>query len=487
MSSDSTVDRQEKYQLFVDGEHVDAENNGTFDVNDPATTDVIAEVARGREADIEYAVDAANAALDDWRRTNPKARSETLRDIAVALRANVETLAQLTTLENGKPISEARGEAEGCADAFDFYAGIADKVHGEQIPRGREYVDFTYREPLGVTAHIAPWNFPLSIFARSVAVALATGNTAVVKPAEQTPLGALTIAKIAHEAGLPDGALNVVTGFGAEAGAPLAGHPNIDCVTFTGSVETGRKVAELAAQQITPANLELGGKGPNVVFPDADMDLALDNAVAGLFTMVSGQCCSAGSRLLVHEDIYDEFLDNLADRLDALEVGPGSEDPDMGPMIDEGQYEKVKSYLDVGRKEVGEPFYGGEVLDREGYFIGPTVFAGASNDSRLAQEEIFGPILPAISFSDEQEAIEKANDTEFGLTAGIFTADLNRAHRFARDVEAGGVYINEWFAEGIETPFGGFKKSGIGREKSTEAVKHYTQSKNVCANIGIGE
>lgn len=477
---------RERYQIFVDGKRVDAEDGGTFAVVDPATTEPITEVSRGRTADIERAVEAAATALDEWRRTDPKERSAILRDVAAALRDNVATLATVTTRENGKPISEAYGEAEGCADAFEFYAGIADKVHGEQIPRGHEYVDFTYREPLGVTAHIVPWNFPLSIFARSVAVALATGNSAVVKPAEQTPLGALTIAEIAHEAGLPDGTLNVVPGFGAEAGAPLAGHRNVDSVTFTGSVETGRTVAGLAAKQITPVNLELGGKGPNVVFPDADMDVALDNTVASLFTMVSGQCCSAGSRLLVHEDVYDEFLDSLADRLDALDIGPGRDDPDMGPMIDEGQYEKVQSYLDIGREEVGEPFYGGEVLDMEGYFVGPTVFASVKNDSRLAQEEIFGPILPAIPFADEREAIELANDSEYGLTAGIFTSDLNRAHRFARDVVAGGIYINEWFAEGIETPFGGFKQSGIGREKSAEAVKHYTQTKNVCANIEIG-
>lgn len=483
MASLTASDLRDEYRLVIDGEQKGAVSGETFTTVDPSTGEAIAQIARGENQDIDQAVAAAKTAQLLWSSKDPRERGSILTDIADELAKQQDSLAELTTLENGKPLSESFGEAGGCAEAFRYYAGIADKVHGEQIPRGDNYVDFTYREPHGTTAHIIPWNFPLNIFARSVAVALATGNTAVVKPAEQTSIGAIRIAEIAHEAGLPDGVLNVVTGLGEEAGAPLTGHDDINHVTFTGSVETGKTVANLAADQITPVSLELGGKSPNVVFPDADIDVALDNAVSALFTMVSGQCCSAGDRLIIHEDVYNEFLDRLADRLDDVNIGPGLEDPDMGPMVDESQYEKVTKYIDIGKQEVGEPFYGGNELDQDGYFIQPTIFKDVDNESRIAQEEIFGPVLVAMPFANEAEAVELANNSNYGLTAGIFTNDFNRAHRFARDVNAGGVYINEWFAEGIETPFGGYKDSGIGRERGVEAVEHYTQTKNICANL----
>ncbi|WP_255152338.1 aldehyde dehydrogenase family protein [Halorarius halobius] len=470
------------YDLFIDGETVPAESGERFETVDPATERPIATVARGDAPDVDSAVAAADAALDDWRSMAPQERGRRLNALAEAIRDQSDLLAHLETADNGKPISHAEADVETCARYFEYYAGVADKVHGDSIPLTDEYVDYTVREPLGVTAQIIPWNLPTNIFGRSVAPALATGNVAVVKPAEQTPLTAVEIARIASEVGIPDGVLNVVPGFGGEAGARLSAHPDVDGVSFTGSVPTGIEVGKTAVENVTNVHLELGGKSPNVVYPDADIESAVESTMTGIFAN-AGQVCSAGSRLLLHEAISDEFLDELATQVEAMSVGPGEGDADMGPLVSEEQFEKVTNYLDVGRAEAGEPFIGGDVLDRDGYFVEPTVFTGVDNDMRIAREEIFGPVLSVIEFSDEQEAIEIANDTDYGLVAGIHTQNMGRAHRFARDVQAGQVYINEWFAGGEETPFGGYKQSGFGREKGLAAVDAYTQVKNVCANI----
>jgi aldehyde dehydrogenase (NAD+) len=472
----------ETYDILVDGEWVPAESGERFSVSDPNTGDDLAQVARGQEADIERALDAARAAVDGWRRMAVDERSQLLYTIAETVREIEDTLATLEARDTGKPLSTGRSHARTCARYFEYYAGIADKIRGDSIPLSDEYVDFTLREPLGITAQVIPWNGPVSVFGRSVAPALASGNVCVVKPAEQAPLSPLAAARVIDEH-LPDGVLNVVPGFGTEAGAPLVEHGAVDGIGFTGSVPTGKAIAKAAAENLTPHYLELGGKSPNVVFPDADLENAVENAVKG-FTAVSGQVCSAGSRLLVHEDIHDELLDRLVERVETLTVDAGIEDPDLGPLVSEEQFEKVKRYVGVGRTEVGEPATGGSPLDRSGYFYEPTVFDGVDNESRIAQEEIFGPVLSVVTFGDEQEAIELANNVTYGLVAGIFTQDIDRALRFAKEVKAGQIYINEWFAGGIETPFGGYKDSGYGREKGLEALEEYTQVKNVCANIG---
>ncbi|WP_265110710.1 aldehyde dehydrogenase family protein [Halosolutus halophilus] len=470
------------YDLVIDGDPVQAAAEERFDTVNPATESVIASVSRAREEDVDSAVAAARDALPDWRSMPPQERGRLLAALAEKIRAQQESLALLETRDNGKPLSHARADVETCARYFEYYAGVADKVHGDSIPLTDEYVDYTVREPLGVTAQIIPWNLPTNIFGRSVAPALATGNVAVVKPAEQTPLTAVEIGRLASEVGIPDGVLNVVPGFGTEAGAALSGHPDVDGVSFTGSVPTGIEVGKTAVENVTNVHLELGGKSPNVVYPDADLDTAVDSTITGIFAN-AGQVCSAGSRLLVHEDVKDTFLDELVDRIEEMSIDSGELDPDMGPLVSEEHFEKVTRYLEVGRTEAGDPLVGGEALDRDGYFVEPTVFDGVDNDMRIAQEEIFGPVLSVIEFATEEEAIEIANDVDYGLVAGIHTSDIGRAHRFARDVDAGQVYINEWFAGGEETPFGGYKQSGFGREKGLAAVDAYTQVKNVCANI----
>lgn len=335
---------------------------------------------------------------------------------------------------------------------------------------------------MGVTAHITPWNFPTSIIGRSIAPALAFGNTVVHKPAEQTPISALEIARLAVDAGLPLGVFNVVPGFGPDAGAALAGHSDIDSLTFTGSVETGREVARLAVDNVAAPHLELGGKCPHVIFPDADFDDAVPSILRGIFSANFGQSCTAGSRLLVHDVIHEELVDWVSAAAEKLTLGPAMADSDMGPLISADQYDRVLNYIDTGTEEVGEPLIGG-TPDRRGYFVKPTIFDDVNNDTRIAQEEIFGPVLTVIEFSDEDEAIEIANDTDYGLAAGIFTNDVGRALRFARDVRAGSIFVNEYYAFGTPTPHGGFKQSGIGREKGLEAIHTYTQTKNVGINI----
>ncbi|THE65614.1 aldehyde dehydrogenase family protein [Salinadaptatus halalkaliphilus] len=475
----------DEYDLFIDGETAPAASGERLVVEDSATEEPVATVSAGSDPDIDRAVDAARDAQRDWHETSPVERGRILGRAGERIEANKDALAQLLTRENGKPISQSRTELEVAARYFEYYAGATDKFQGETIPLGAEHVDYTVHEPLGVTGHIVPWNFPTSLFARTVAPALAVGNAAVVKPAEQTPLTAVVLGELLDEAGVPDGAINVVPGDGTTAGAALTEHDDVDGIAFTGSVPTGAEVAATAARQLKPVHIEAGGKNPNVVFPDADLEQALEQTVISIFSRNAGQVCSAGDRLIVHQDIHDEFVDRLVERVRTLTVGPGLDDPDVGALVSETQYKTVKDYIEIGTSEVGEPIVGGVPDDTEtGYFVEPTIFDGASNDHRISQEEIFGPVLSVIPFSDEAEAIDIANDTEYGLTAGIFTEDLRRAHRFARDVVAGQVYVNEWFAGGVETPFGGTRQSGFGREKGLEGLEQFAETKNVCVNIG---
>ncbi|WP_144906116.1 aldehyde dehydrogenase family protein [Halobellus captivus] len=475
---------REEYGFFIDGKPDTPVDRERFETVDPSTEQPLVEISAGTEADVDRAVSSARQALDEWRATSATERGQVLFQIADAIRDHSEMLAVIEALESGKPYTQAVFSIKSCIDYFEYFAGLADKVQGDTIPMGWEYVDFTIREPMGVTAHITPWNFPTSIIGRSIAPALAFGNTVVHKPAEETSISALEVARLAVDAGLPPGVFNVVPGRGTEAGAALAGHRDIDSLTFTGSVETGREVARLAVDNVAAPHLELGGKSPHVIFPDADFDAAVPSILRGIFSANSGQSCTAGSRLLVHQDIHDELVDRVVAAASELTLGPPMDDPDMGPLVSAAQYERVTDYIEIGREEVGEPIIGG-APDRTGYYVEPTIFDGVSNDSRIAREEIFGPVLTVIEFSDESEALEIANDTDYGLAAGIFTSDVGRALRFARNIQAGSVFVNEYYAFGTQTPHGGFKQSGIGREKGLEAIRTYTQTKNVGINIEV--
>jgi len=439
--------------LYVGGEWSPAGDGGRLETTDPATGEPITEVAAATADDVDRAVGAAREAFPAWRDTDPDERGRIVHRIGELVREHREELAAIESLDQGKPLSQARSDMDGAARYFEYYSGAADKLEGTSVPVGPDQIDFTVREPYGVSAQITPWNFPGNLFARGVAPALVAGNTAVVKPAEQTPLSSLKLAELCAEAGVPDGVVNVVNGF---------------------------------AETVTPVTLELGGKNPALVFPDADLDEAATWIDRAIFTN-AGQVCSAADRAIVHESVYDEMVERLVARAEDYELGSGAEDLDMGPLASAEQYEKVTSYIETGVEEGATLAAGGNALDREGYFVEPTVFTDVDNDMRIAQEEIFGPVLTVIPFETEEEAFEIANDVDYGLTSGIFTNDVRRAHRFARDVQAGNVYVNKWFGDTNQTPFGGYKHSGIGREKGLEALDSYLQTKNVAINLAEGE
>ncbi len=470
---------------FINGEWVDAASGQTFLTYDPATEQPLAEAAHGGVADVEQAVSAARRALSGaWGQMLPKERGRFLYAVSQEILAQREELALLETLDSGKPLTLARREVEGTARYFEYYAGAADKIHGEQIPLGRERLDFTLREPMGVTAHIVPWNKPLNILARSLAPALAAGNTAVVKPSEQTPLTALKLAQIFARLDCPPGVLNVVNGFGEEAGAALAGHTAIDHLTFTGSVPTGREVMKAAAEHIKPVLLELGGKSPLIIFADADLETAVAEAMRGI-TINCGQMCSAGSRLLVEASIRQPFVALLLAQLRRLRIGPGVEDVEMGPLVSELQFERVSNHIEIAQSEGAEIIYGGERPPHlpRGYFILPTLFDRVLPDMHIAQQEVFGPVLALTTFNDEEEALNIANNIPYGLIAGVFTQNISRALRMASRLQAGQVFINQYYTEDEEMPFGGYKQSGFGRSKGLVALHHYTQIKNIAVKL----
>jgi len=474
----SDTERVQRGHLVGDKE---VRDNESISVVNPATAKEFGTVPAGDSNDVNTAVRAAREGLAEWQALTPAERGRALKRAAERVRSAADDLAALLVRENGKSRSAAETEVEIAARYFEYYAGSADKLEGESIPLDREHVDFTVREPLGVTAHVIPWNFPVILFARTVAPALAAGNATVIKPAEQTPLTANALVDLVHDAGVPVGALNFVHGYGPDVGAPLAGHADVDGIAFTGSVPTGQEVAKRAVENFNPVHVEAGGKNPNVVFPDADLDAVVAETLPSIFTFNAGQVCSAGDRLIVHEDVHGELVEKLRGAVAELSVGPGESDPDVGAIVSEAQFERVVEYVELGREEAGDPVVVGSSLNLNGYFVEPTVFDGVTSDMRIAQEEIFDPVLAVMIFSDE--AVELANDTQYGLVAGVHTSDLGRAHRFARDVDAGQVYINEWFAGGVETPFGGYGKSGFGREKGQEALSNFTQTKNVCLAI----
>jgi aldehyde dehydrogenase (NAD+) len=435
---------------------------------------------------VDRAVQAARKALEskEWAGIAPAERARILYRIAQRVRERAEDLATLESQDNGKPLSQARTDVQVAARYFEFYAGAADKIMGHTIPLAPGLLDFTVREPIGVSAQIVPWNYPIQISARGIAPALAAGCAVVVKPSSEAPMTALGLGEIALDCGLPAGVLNIVPGTGAEAGAALASHRDINQLTFTGSVDVGIAVAKMAADNVVPVVMELGGKSPNVVFADADMDLAV-RLVANAIFQNAGQTCSAGSRLLVERKAHDALVARLADHAARMRVGPGVEDPDMGPIISRRQLETIERYVGIGRDEGAEVVAGGSrpahLSDSGGYYFQPTLLDRVTAEMRVAQEEIFGPVLSIIQFEDLDEAASIANRSDYGLLAGIWTRDINKALALASRIKSGQVYVNTYGAGGgVELPFGGYKKSGYGREKGLEALASYTQVKNVC-------
>jgi aldehyde dehydrogenase (NAD+) len=472
--------------LIIDGQRVGSSDGQTFTVYDPSSGDTLATVAKATKADVRRAVQAARAALGSkrWGGATPAERSRMLFRMAQAIRDRAEELATLESRDNGKPLRQARTDVQVAARYFEFFGGIADKIMGQTIPLGPGFLDFTVREPIGVSAQIVPWNYPIQIGARGVAPALAAGCTVVLKPSSEAPMTALRLGEIALASGVPPGVLNVVPGTGSEAGAALASDPEINQLTFTGSVDVGVQVAKMAADNVVPVVMELGGKSPNVVFADADLDLAVQGVANAIFQN-AGQTCSAGSRLLVERRAHDVLVERLAARSNAMRIGPGVTDPDMGPIISKRQLDVIESYVRVGKGEGAVVAAGGgrpadPGLGR-GFYFQPTLLDRVAPEMRVAQEEIFGPVLSIITFDEVDEVAEVANRSQYGLVAGVWTRDINKALELSSKIKAGQIYVNTYGAGGgVELPFGGYKKSGYGREKGLESLASYTQVKNVC-------
>ncbi len=470
---------------YIGGEWKLLDDTRLIEVKNPSDGSVLGFVARGDKEEIDLAVKAAKQAFqsEEWKALKPHDRGKLLYRAAEIIRENKTELAKLETLDVGKPLNQSEIDVEIAARYFEYYAGAADKILGETIPVEPGILNYTVREPLGVVGHIIPWNYPLQIGARSIAISIATGNAVVLKPAEDTPLSTLRLVELLETIDLPKGILNVVTGFGYEAGAALSGHPDINHITFTGSVETGKRVMISAAQNIVPITLELGGKSPNIVFSDCNEKLALELVLKSI-VQNAGQTCSAGSRLVIEKSIKDDFVTKLASMMGELTIGPGMDNHDLGPVLSQKQFERIYSFIELSKNDGIRILSGGERYMVEGcdlgYYLRPTILDNVPANHYLAQEEIFGPVLTVTSFETEEEAIKIANGTPYGLVAGVWTENAGRAHRVASQLDCGQVFINHYGAGGgIAQPFGGYKKSGFGREKGLEALKNYTQLKNV--------
>ena len=475
-------------QHFIANRWVAARSTETLPMIDPSSGEPFAAIARGDAPDVDAAVKAARQAFDGaWGALSPAEKGRALAKLARAIGEHADELALIEAIDCGKPLKQARADVAACARYFEFYGGAADKLTGETIPYPREFTVLTWREPHGVTGHIIPWNYPLQIFGRSVGGALAAGNACVVKPAEDACLSLLRVAELAAEVGLPPGALHIVTGLGREAGAALASHPGIDHVSFTGSPATGAWVAQEAAKRHCPVTLELGGKGPQVVFADADIDDALPVLVNAI-VQNAGQTCSAGSRLLVERSRYDEVLEKLGAKFTALNVGPALADLDCGPLIRASQLERVRGFLDEAVHERIATVATGRIAadaPSAGYYVAPTLLRDVPATCRLACEEVFGPVLAAMPFDDEAHAVRIANGTDFGLVAGVWTREGGRQLRMAKALRSGQVFVNNYGAGGgVELPFGGVKHSGYGREKGFEALHGFTTLKTVVLKHG---
>jgi len=472
-------------QLLIGGKWVPAKSGKTFETINPANEEVLALAAEGDKTDVDEAVKAARKAYEEgkWSKIGPHQRSRYLLKIADLIEQNADELATLETLNNGMAISLARGMVAGAVDTFRYYAGWSTKIYGETNPSEPGMFNYTLREPVGVCGQIIPWNGPIAMLAWKVAPALACGNVSILKPAEQTPLTALRVGELILEAGIPEGVVNIITGFGETAGAAIASHPDIDKVAFTGSTEVGKLILQASAGNLKRVSLELGGKSPNVVFEDADLESAVATSVFG-FTMLSGQVCCAGTRVFVQEDFHDRFADALTRYTSKVRAGdPLDPKTTVGPLVSKDQFDRVKGYLDIGKKEGAKLTTGGDVNDGKGYFVNPTVFTDVKNTMQIAREEIFGPVVSVIPFKDENDAVLQGNDTTYGLAAAVWTNDVSRAHKVARRLKAGTVWVNCYNVIDPISPFGGYKQSGIGRELGKHSVDLYTQIKSVYVKL----
>jgi len=480
------------HKILINGKWVDAVSGKTFPTYNPATGEVLARIAEGDKEDIDRAVNSARAAFENgpWRRLTASERGRLIWKLADLLEENLEEFAKLETLDNGKPLKIARvADVPLAVDLLRYMAGWATKIEGNTIPisvpyaPGAKFLAYTLREPVGVVGQIIPWNFPLLMAAWKLGPALATGCTVVLKPAEQTPLTSLRLGELVQEAGFPDGVVNIVPGYGETAGAALAAHPGVDKIAFTGSTEVGKLILQAAAGNLKKVSLELGGKSPNIVFADSDVDTAIAGSASAIF-FNHGQCCCAGSRLYVEQGIFDKVVEGVADQAKKIHVGSGLDSTtDMGPLVSEEQLNRVCNYLESGFSEGAQAVVGGTRHGDKGYFVDPTVLVNTNDNMKVVQEEIFGPVVTAIPFKDPQELIARANDTVYGLAAGIWTRDIGKAHRLASELRAGTVWVNCYNIFDAALPFGGYKQSGWGREMGHDSLEMYTEVKAVCTAI----
>jgi phenylacetaldehyde dehydrogenase len=479
-------------KMLINGKWVESASGKTFPTYDPSTGEVLARIAEGDREDIDRAVKAARTAFETgpWPSLTASERGRMVWKLADLIEQHLQEFAELETLDNGKPLKVARAaDVPLAVDLFRYMAGWATKIEGNTIPisvpyaPGAKFLAYTLREPVGVVGQIIPWNFPLLMAAWKLGPALATGCTVVIKPAEQTPLSCLLLGELVQEAGIPDGVVNIVPGYGETAGAALAAHPDVDKIAFTGSTEVGKLILQAAAGNLKKVSLELGGKSPNVVFGDVDIDAAVAGSSSAIF-FNHGQCCCAGSRLYVQNDIFDKVVEGVSARADKIRVGPGMDSStDMGPLVSEEQLKRVCGFLESGFSEGAKAVTGGQRQGDKGYFVKPTVLVNTNEKMKVVQEEIFGPVVTAIPFKDPNELVAKANDSAYGLAAGIWTRDIQKAHRLAAQLRAGTVWINCYNIFDAALPFGGYKQSGWGREMGHDALELYTEVKAVCAAL----